>query len=257
MINKIAILGAGNVSHHFVKAFVESDYYTISQVYSRNLSSVRNLAQKYGLHYTDDIYNITDDADLYLFLLSDTGIREVVTKFPIRHKRMAHSSGSISINIFENLTDDYAVFYPFQTFRKEIQMDFSGVPVCIEASNKEFENQLTKLANDLSCKYYFYNSEQRIILHLAAVFACNFMNHSVHIGEEILKSANINPEIIKPLLRQSFNNILNYGAGKVQTGPAIRNDKVVINNHLSLLKKDPELQELYAIFTNSIQSKKS
>ena len=43
----------------------------------------------------------------------------------------------------------------------------------------------------------------------------------------------------------------------IQTGPAIRNDKTIINRHLDYLKDDARLLEIYEILTESIQNKVS
>lgn len=251
MIEKIVILGAGNVSTHFVSSLLQAKF-NIVQIFSRTKSSAEKLGKKYNIKYTDNINSLNSDADVFLFLLSDTGIKETANKFPFKDKMLFHSSGSIPISIFKKLTDNYGVIYPFQTFKKEIDIDFRKVPLCIEYSNSRTKIFLDSFINQLGCKSYLLNSEQRKTLHIAAVFACNFMNHTVHVGETILADNKINKEILKPLLEQSFKNIINFGAENVQTGPAVREDIDIIKNHLEHLQNEPELKNIYKNLTENI-----
>lgn len=254
MLKRFVIVGAGNVAQHFANSLSSSGF-EIIQVYSRTELSAKSLASKYNCSFTTEINNISDEADIYLFMLSDTGIIEKVKSFPHKNKIMLHTSGSISVDIFKDLTDNYGVFYPFQTFRKEISVDFKKTPICIEASNQSIEKVLRELSAKLGCESYYMNSEKRQALHVAAVFACNFMNHSVHLGEHLLDKYNIPRELLKPLLEQSFSNILSYSASKSQTGPAIRKDDKIIKSHLNLLKDDELLVKLYETITQSIIEK--
>lgn len=253
MLKHIVIVGAGNVAHHFAKALDQSGF-KIVQVYSRTLSSAQKLALHLNCPPTTDINNIYSNADLYLFMLSDTGIKEVASKFPYKNKLMLHTSGSIPMQVFKNKTDRYGVIYPFQTFRREINIDFEKVPICIEACNDMVKQMLTDLSERLKCKSFYLNSEQRRTLHLSAVFSCNFMNHMINIGEKILDEKNIDREILKPLLEQSFSNIINHSAGNSQTGPAIRNDKEVMEKHLEILSDNESLKNIYLAISKNIQT---
>jgi predicted short-subunit dehydrogenase-like oxidoreductase (DUF2520 family) len=255
LFRNIVILGAGNVAHHFVEALHHTNLEVI-QIYSRSDASAKSLAEKYAIPYSAELSRLSSEADLYLFLLSDTGIKEMAETFPYKNKVMIHSSGSIPMDIFVDKTTQYGVFYPYQTFRKEIPMDFAKVPLCLEASDVELMQKLVGLAENLNCKSYQIDSRQRQILHLAAVFACNFMNHCIHIGENILNQHNIEKDLLNPLLEQSFNNVLNFTAEKSQTGPAIRNDKNIMNKHLELLSDNPEIANIYQSLSQSIKTTK-
>jgi predicted short-subunit dehydrogenase-like oxidoreductase (DUF2520 family) len=99
---------------------------------------------------------------------------------------------------------------------------------------------------------YAINSEQRKTIHLAAVFVNNFTNHLYKIGNDICKKNNVPFEILQPLIKETASKIEELSPKKAQTGPAIRNDKKTIKNHLNLL--DKKQQKIYKIFTKSIQN---
>ena len=74
----------------------------------------------------------------------------------------------------------------------------------------------------------------------------------VSISESILIENNIDSKIIKPLLFYTINKLYNHQAVICQTGPAIRNDKKVLKEHMKLLEKKPEIQKIYLEISKSI-----
>ncbi len=252
MINSIIILGSGNVAYHLVTAFLKADI-EIKQIFSKNRNTGEQLAELANCNFTDNISGVFPDADAYIFAMNDQADKTVSQLLQTdKNKILVHTAGSLSMNIFETKTENYGVFYPFQTFSQSSEINFAKVPICLEASNTETLENLKKLTEKLSCKHYEINEEKRKLLHLTGVFACNFMNHCVYLGEEILKNADISKEIIKPLLEQSFDKILNQGAYSSQTGPALRNDKISMEKHLDFLQKDEKLSDIYRLLSESI-----
>ena len=81
------------------------------------------------------------------------------------------------------------------------------------------------------------DSDKRKILHLAAVFACNFANHCEAIAEKILQDNGIDFDVMKPLIKETFDKILTTSPKLAQTGPAIRNDKNVMQMHAELIRQ--------------------
>lgn len=251
MISKIVILGSGNVSNNFVSA-INNTNIKVVQIYNRHIESAKSLSKIVNAEAIDNLTNINPDADAYFFMLSDTGILETAEQIKINKGILVHIAGSISMNIFKGKSENYGVFYPFQTFSKEIPINFNTAPICIESSNSYTYNSLRNFAEHLGCKTYDIDEDKRKSLHMAGVFACNFMNHCVFLGEKILEDAGIDKELINPLLKQSFHKVFELGAEKAQTGPAKRMDSVIINDHLEKIKDNKQLYDVYKILTNSI-----
>ena len=155
------------------------------------------------------------------------------------------------MKVFKSFTN-CGVFYPLQTFNKSVDIAFSEIPLCIEANNPKFEKVLLKIGESLSNTVVKMNSEQRKQLHIAAVFACNFSNHMFAIADDILRKSNINFNLLHPLISKTIKQIEKNSPKNVQTGPAKRNDKKIIESHLQFLEKNQ--QELYKLITNSIIS---
>ena len=252
-MEKIVILGSGNVAHHLATALLNSGF-EISQIFGRNEISASKLANDINSKYVCQLNKLEQNADYYYFCMNDIANIEISKNINIKNQNaiLIHTAGSQSINIFSGITKNFGAFYPFQTFTKGVKTDFSKVPICIEASNIETLENLKDIANKLQCKSYNIDEKGRETLHLCGVFAANFINHCVSISEELLKESKINPEIINPLLQQSFYKILTNGATKSQTGPALREDKPTIEKHLNLLKDKKQYSEVYKVLTESI-----
>ena len=161
-----------------------------------------------------------------------------------------HTSGSVAIN--ELQTKRKGVFYPLQTFSKDVAVDFSNIPVCIEANNAADLKTLNGLASQLTNSVHEISSEQRIKLHLAAVFINNFSNHLYQIAHQICKDDAISFELLKPLIQETANKIRILNPEEAQTGPAMRNDILTMQRHLSDLK-DPIHKKLYQMLSESIK----
>jgi predicted short-subunit dehydrogenase-like oxidoreductase (DUF2520 family) len=175
---------------------------------------------------------------------------------------LAHTSGSKSLEdlqklilIYHDLPIKCAVFYPLMTFSINKSLDLRNVPFCIEAIDDETEQILVDIAQEMSDTVYLLNSEERKVLHLAAVFACNFTNHLLALSKSIIDNENLEFDLLKPIISETFKKALKAeDPADVQTGPAIRNDKTIINRHLDYLKDDAQLLEIYEVLTESIQN---
>jgi len=144
------------------------------------------------------------------------------------------------------------VFYLLQSFSKEKEINFSNVPICLEAENKSDLTKLEKLASLLQGNIYHLSSLQRKKIHVAAVFVNNFTNHMYTIAHNICEEHNVPFNILQPLIEETSQKIKNLTPKEAQTGPAKRNDMETIKNHLNLLSKSQ--QELYLKITQSIQN---
>ena len=140
----------------------------------------------------------------------------------------------------------------FLIFDKYFFCDNFFTTICIESNNSELEKKLISLANSISNSVHLLNSKQREQLHIAAVFASNFTNHMMSISKEILNSNKMSFDLLKPLIRNTFEKIKNNHPKDVQTGPAIRKDYLIIEKQLKLLEKYDDLQIIYSKISNHI-----
>jgi predicted short-subunit dehydrogenase-like oxidoreductase (DUF2520 family) len=244
---KIVILGSGNVAQHLTSAFAKSDKVEIIQAYARQKKALTHLldAEIIISEFSD-----LKEADLYIIAISDNAIAEVSSQIPFSNKLVCHTSGSVTIHDLDG-KNRKGVFYPLQTFSKNKDVNFSEIPICLEAQNIADYQLLETVAKSISNQVFNINSTQRKALHVSAVFVCNFVNHLYQIGNDICHENNIPFEILKPLILETANKITLLSPNEAQTGPAKRNDSETINSHLQFLTNDNQ-KEIYKILTKSI-----
>lgn len=248
---KIAIIGAGNLATRVSISLKEKNI-DIVQVFSRTEKSASELALKLGCNYTVDPATITEDADVYLVSVSDSALSELLPKINFNNKLVVHTAGSVPMDILKEVSSNYGVFYPLQTFSKQRAIDFEEIPFCIEANSFENEKTLIGLASTLSDDVRIISSEQRKQIHLAAVFASNFVNHMFAVASKVLAQKGVPLDILYPLIDETVSKAKAIDPILAQTGPALRNDQNTMSEHLKMLSDDPELKDLYSILSKSI-----
>ncbi|GHV61542.1 hypothetical protein FACS1894195_2210 [Bacteroidia bacterium] len=252
MNKRIVIIGAGNVAYHLAPAILKAGF-NLCQIYSRHIESAKDLGMKIGIAFTNKSDAVFPDADIYIFCISDDAILSVFKELRINKNALViHTSGSMPMNIFEGLTKNYGVLYPLQTFSKKRALVFNEIPLCIEASNVTAKKELREIATKLSQYVEEVSSEKRKTLHIAAVFACNFVNHLYDIAFEILQKDSLDFSLLRPLISETANKVMTLLPADVQTGPAVRGDKSVLAKHKEFLKEDKKWNELYCLFSDDL-----
>ena len=246
-MKNIILLGSGNVATHLGIALKNSNY-TIVQVYSKSIKNAKILANKLEARFTNDLSKLKS-ADLIIVCIKDDAILSVLSQ--IKNTAIVHTSGSIELNVFKEKFSNYGVFYPLQTFNKEVDINISEIPFCIEGNSLEFERKIIEIAKSLSNNVVKMNSQQRKQLHIAAVFACNFTNHMYSIADDLLSKKNIDFKILLPLIRKTNANLNSNKPNKVQTGPAKRKDTAIIEEHIATIN-EKEIKELYHRISDNI-----
>ena len=248
---KVVILGAGNVATHLAKALRKVNV-QITQIWSYHYENAIELANKVDAVAIKTLEELDFDADICLVSIKDDAIPTSVNHLKAFKGVVVHTSGAVNINIFDGLAN-YGVFYPLQTFSKSKELSFADIPLCLEANNENTLQILKGLAINLSENVIEVDSERRKILHLAAVFACNFTNHLYTLADEVLKEHQLDFAILRPLINETAAKVQQTLPKEVQTGPAIRNDKQTIQKHEQLLLQQPQLLEIYKTLSNSIK----
>ncbi|NLD24365.1 MAG: DUF2520 domain-containing protein [Bacteroidales bacterium] len=249
---KIVFIGSGNVATHMAMALKNAGSHII-QIFSRTDTHAHLLANKVSAEPISDLNNLNREADLYIFSLNDDILPSFIKMMPNTTGIWAHTAGSVPMNLFKERLNrgGYGVIYPLQTFSKERELDFTKISVFVEGDISENETTLLSLARTISDDVKLLDSESRKYLHLAAVFANNFANHMFTLANEVLSERGVAFDALRPLIAETAAKVLEMEPKKAQTGPAIRLDEKVINNHLELIKDD-KIKEIYTILSESI-----
>lgn len=240
MAMKIAVIGAGNVATHLALALAREA--EVVQIMSRTEESSALLAEKINSFYHNDICApitspslLRPDCDLYLISVSDSSIASVVESTPDFPGIWVHTSGSVPQTVFAGRKSRYGVFYPLQTFTRDIPVDLRQVPMMISGCDKATADTLCALASTLSERVKIVDDSIRQSIHVAAVFACNFANMMWVDADELLREQGLDVTYFLPLIQAQLDKLRTMSPRDAMTGPARRNDGNVIDFHLSKL----------------------
>jgi predicted short-subunit dehydrogenase-like oxidoreductase (DUF2520 family) len=252
---RLSIIGSGNVAWHLSQA-LENAGHPVGEVYSKNPQNAKQLISKlYHAKLKNDLDFSESDSQIFILAVTDQAIEEVASEIALPEEAiLVHTSGTMPIAKLENAaTNNFGVFYPLQTFSKGYKIvDFSSLPICLETSNSFTEKKLIALASSISNKVYILTKQERMILHLSAVFACNFSNHMMSIAKNIMESHKLPFTLLENLITETFQKSINIGPIQSQTGPALRLDLPTLEQHTQLLNDRPDLQQLYHLISQNI-----
>ncbi len=248
----VVMIGSGNVAYCF-SHLLRLNGHKIMQVVSRNREHARELAEKLNTAYTSDFSDIELEADVYLVAVSDSAIAEVADCLRLGKRLVAHTAGAVDLKALQDISSNIGVIYPLQMLRKE---DFNGqkIPLLIEGNNPLVVNRLEALGAALSDDVIEMTSDQRLKMHLAAVFCNNFPNYLAMICKIYCAEESLDYKLLYPILRETYEQMTRDVEEGRQTGPARRGDQLTLEKHERLLEPYPEMKKIYQTLSRSIQN---
>lgn len=249
----IAIVGSGNLAWHLAPE-LENVGHRVVEVFSKTQKNAKSLQKRlYNAELNPSLDFSDSSAEIFIICISDDAIEEVAQEIALpEHAIVVHTSGSQPINkLGYAATEHIGVLYPLQTFTKSKRVSFDDIPILIEAEDHFTSRALEKLGKSISKKVKSVSSRDRMAIHVAAVFACNFTNHFFEISDKMLKKQGFNFELLRPLIAETINKSLDLGPANAQTGPAARGDIETLDKHVDFLDGS-EYQEVYKIITELI-----
>lgn len=231
---KVVLIGRGRLATNLEHALLSAGHEVVS-VNSRTLEA------------------LPTEADVFVIAVKDAALTDVIRSATKGREGQlfVHTAGSMPIDVFAGLTAHYGVFYPMQTFSKERMVDFNDISVFLETNDEVSMERLKMLASTLTPHIYELDSEGRKLLHLAAVFACNFVNHCYALSAEVLAAKGLPFSVMLPLVDETAKKVHELAPREAQTGPAVRGDQNVMQAQAALL--DGRTKEIYEQLSLSIQ----
>lgn len=242
---KIVVIGSGNVAQAFCKVISESDMELV-QVFARSRIKAAEIARRYGCSFASQPEELSE-ADLYIMAITEESIASLSSQLDFGNAVVVHTSGVLSTDKLHPCIINKGVIYPIQILTKWRDVDFRNTPILIEGTTPRAVACIRQFANTISDCVKEYTFEQRLNVHLAAVFAHNFSNHMYTISEHILNRAGLSFELMKPLILEAVNQTIEQESPKkIQTDLATR----II--HYDILNNDLDYQTIYINLSNDI-----
>lgn len=250
-MKRIVIIGSGNVADALTRALSHAGLPPI-QIFARNRAKAAQIATVCGCPFSADPRELAV-ADLYIIAVADKAIRSIATGLEFGGSVVAHTAGSVGIDVFPSNVRNAAVFYPLQTFTRGREVDFRQVPILIEGNNTLSVECVRDVADTLSDTVVEADSQKRALVHIAAVFTNNFTNYMYTVGEQLTREAGFDFSLLKPLILETARKAVDSRSpSDVQTGPAVRNDFQTRALHCEMLSNKPYLQNIYINISKNI-----
>lgn len=247
----VVIIGSGNVAEVIAVGVAESWALELRQIVARNEERAAAIATLTNTEYTTDFSEV-EEADFYIVAVSDRAVEEVAAQIERpADSIMLHTAGSVGMDALgEGLR---GVLYPFQTFTVGRRVEFTEVPLFIEGCTLAVESRIEELAQALSSRVYHASSSRRREIHLSGVLACNFVNALYSMAADHLQQRESLPfDVLRPLILETAQKAVeSQHPRSVQTGPAVRGDKAVVERHLAMLDEENK-REIYKLLNDYI-----
>lgn len=247
---KFSIVGTGNAAWHFTKMLLEADH-TLLQVYARQPHKADEFVAWFGGEHAIEPEELSTENDLVILAVSDQGISEVAAKIPAEVK-LAHTSGGTSLSVLPQ--KQRAVIWPLQSLTEGVDIHYKNMPMCVQANDDEWQHELVRVFGGISDKCFGVSEEQRVALHMAAVWANNFSNYMFRVAEQICKVHELPFHVLQPLIDETAQKLHSTSPLAAQTGPANRGDLNTIKRHLEMLRNNKELSDLYRSISEQIMN---
>lgn len=244
----ILLFGTGRLAFHLGHALRRAGI-PLAGVVGRRPEAAAGLANELGTEALAPGAALPAAA-LRVLAVSDDAIGSVAAAVPPDGTPIVHLGGSRPLDLLEPHAHR-AVLWPMQSFTPGPPVDFSTVPVVIDANDEAALALVRALAGSISGHVVHLPFDQRQRLHLSAVLASNFPVFLLREAERLLGKHGIDPGLLHPLWKQSAQNALR-DADRAVTGPARRGDAGTLAKHLELLNEEGELRRAYAILSNLI-----
>jgi len=251
------IIGCGNLAWHLAKKITKSKTHSLAIYNHQNNALLQQFKEKFNCNVYSSLEKISKTADYYFICVSDKAISNVVKKIkPSKpNALLMHTSGSQPLNKLGSKQNNIAVFYPLQTFSQHDKINWSHVPIILEAGNEKSMNEVTSLAKLFSSKIVSLEYSERLQLHLAAVLVNNFTNALYVEAFKLLPNINEqNHNLLFPLMEQSVKKLKRVHPLNAQTGPAKRKDLEVMSKHIKIIGNNIALKNIYQLMSQLILS---
>jgi predicted short-subunit dehydrogenase-like oxidoreductase (DUF2520 family) len=251
LLPDIAIYGTGNLAWQLGEA-LHNRGYPISSVWGRNRSDKQALARRLNARALENVADGGHPA-IKLLLVSDAAIAALAHEIPADDASLVvHCAGAGELDWLLPHSRR-AIFWPLQTIRKEAALDWSNVPILVDAQRADDLTLLLDMGQLLSQQVKHANAKERTLYHAAAVISGNFGNYLLDQAFGLLHQNGLDHRLLLPILEHQLRLFASNQRPLLrQTGPAKRGDWQTMQKHLELLVNEPAHAATYRLLSELI-----
>ncbi len=180
------------------------------------------------------------EADIALIAVRDSAIEKVASDLAESgptYAVAAHLSGFVPVTALSILMErgvSTGGLHPLQTLPDpELGAEsLAGAYAGIEGDTLAIDS-LTHLAESMAMRTFHLRDEHRPAYHAAAAAAANFIVTSLATSADLFDSAEVDPEVVRPLVDQIVSNVFAGEPSDALTGPIERGDLETVIGHLT------------------------
>jgi predicted short-subunit dehydrogenase-like oxidoreductase (DUF2520 family) len=241
---KTGFIGAGTTGNALAARLTEKGWSVVG-VSSRTLPSAQKLARVLpNCRAYRTSQELADVAEMVFITTPDDVIAQVCSEVHWHEgQSVLHCSGAHSVDILEPARKVGAAvgsFHPLQTFA-DVDSAIANLPGStfgLEAQ-EPLLSTLKELTYLLDADWVELRPGDKVLYHVAAVFACNYLVTLVKLALDLWKDFGVPSKeatrALLPLLTGTLNNIDSIGLPNCLTGPVARGDLGTIERHLKAL----------------------
>lgn len=247
---RIGIIGAGKVGVTLGKYLTDAGI-TVCGFYSRTKTSAAQAADFVKTNLYEDLKDLIRASDTLFITVPDGEIGNVwdcIAKYDLTDKIICHFSGSLSSNVFSEIEHTGAVgvsIHPMYAFSDKFTsyQQFHTACLVMEGDLEAVQPMRTLFAEELGHAVQQIRTEDKVKYHAAAAMASNDMIALLEISMRLLAECGFSYEdslaLLRPLIRNNVESMLEKGAVEALTGPVERGDIETVRKHLDALRGGP------------------
>lgn len=200
---------------------------------------------------------VEDLGDIVLLTVPDDEIEAVSQQLAnsglsLKGKRIVHMSGSKNDSALRAVKKKGALtasLHPLQSFTKGDRAErFNGIWFTLQG-DESLHKILEQLTGLYSAGIVRMTAEQKSAMHLAAVFASNYLVSLMDIVETAASRKGIRNslELLKPIIEQTLDKTFEKGAAESLSGPVVRGDMSTLRSHLQQIEDTDSLTSVYKV----------
>ena len=259
---KIGFIGAGKVGFSMGK-YLKDKGINVTGYYSRNENSSLEASLFTNPNQYKELKNLVEESDTIVISTPDDKILEVWNKIKnlsIKNKFICHLSGSLSSNIFSNISHYGAYGYSIHPIfpisdKYNSYKSLKNAFITIEGDRK-YINEVKLFIESLGNRTKVLEKSDKTLYHLASVISSNLIIGLINISLNYLKEYGFTEKeainALYPLIKENIEGINNKGVINSLTGPVERGDFNTINRHLLNIKEEDK--DIYISLSNKILS---
>ncbi len=144
-----------------------------------------------------------------------------------------------------------ASVHPVKSFAApEVSVATFGGTFCGSEGDDEAIAVLSSAFEAIGGRMFGIDPEQKTIYHAALVLVCNYLTALLEVGIGTFSKAGVQREtalrVMEPLVRETVDNVFEFGTVRALTGPIARGDEQVVARQLAAVSEwDERVGEIY------------